>query len=199
MTGQQANRRITIISGHPVAESFCSALAKAYADGARDAGHEVREHPIADLEFDPILWRGYLEIQPLEPDLLKAQEDIRWGNHLVFAFPIWWGGPPALLKGFIDRVFHPTFAFKYATKSSKFPAQLLTGRSARLICTLDSPTWYYRLFIGAPGLRMMKRSLLSFCGIRPVRTTLVGSVRFSSPSQREVWLRDLRRLGAEGR
>lgn len=182
-----------------MADSFCAALAKAYAEGARGAGHEVREIHVASLDFDPILWRAYLEIQQLEPDLLKAQEDILWANHVVFAFPIWWGVPPALLKGFIDRVFHPSFAFKYATKDSVFQTRLLGGRSARLICTMDSPAWYYRFAMGAPGIRMMERSLLHFCGIRPVRTSLIGSVRFSSPRRREAWLRKQRRLGAEGR
>ena len=70
--------------------------------------------------------------------------------------------------------------------------------SARLICTMDSPTWYYRLFMGAPGLRMMKRSLLHFCGVSPVRASPIGSVRFSTPARRESWLEDMRRLGARG-
>ena len=195
MGTDKRGKRLTVFYGHPVAESFCSALCSAYVKGARAAGCEVREHQVARLQFDPLLRRGYLDIQPLEPDLLTAQQDILWANHLVFAFPIWWGVPPAQLKGLIDRVFHPTFAFKYPTAKSRFPNQLLTGRSARLILTMDSPTWYYRLCMGAPGIRMMKHSVLHFCGVKPVRVSPVGSVRFSSPAQREAWLQALERLG----
>jgi putative NADPH-quinone reductase len=198
MGSTNAERRIVVLYGHPVRESYCNALGKAYVEAARQAGCEVREHLVSELEFDPILWNGYRSVQPLEPDLLTAQQDILWANHLVFTFPIWWGVPPALLKGFIDRVFHPSFAFKYTAAASKFPRRLLAGRSARLICTMDSPTWYYRLFMGAPGLRMMKRSLLHFCGVSPVRASPIGSVRFSTPARRESWLEDMRRLGARG-
>ena len=63
---------------------------------------------------------------------------------------------------------------------------------------MDSPTWYYRLFMGAPGLRMMRHSFLAFCGIKPVKSSLIGSVRFSTPAQREAWLGDMRRLGTRG-
>ena len=97
-------QRILVILGHPSTTSFCSALADTYSHSAKIAGHEVRVLRLGDLVFDPILHNGYSEIQPLEPDLLSAQSDILWATHLTFVFPIWWGGIPALLKGFIDRI-----------------------------------------------------------------------------------------------
>lgn len=192
-------QRIAILFGHPMPESFNTALGLAYAAGARAAGADVRELHLGRLTFDPLLHKGYTAIQPLEPDLLRAQEDIRWAEHLVVCFPIWWGVPPALLKGFIDRVFHPGWAFKYETRASLFQKRLLSGRSARLVCTMDSPPWYYRLVIGAPAIAKMKNSVFGFCGIRPVRATLVGSVRFSTPARRTRWLRQLTDLGRRRR
>lgn len=188
-------KRVLVIYGHVIADSFCHALGDGYAAGAREAGHEVRELRPAELVFDPILHKGYRVAQALEPDLLRAQEDLRWAQGVAWVFPVWWGMPPALMKGFIDRVFHPGFAFRYETRASRFQTPLLRGRSARVIATMDSPAWYYRWFIGAPGVRMMKNSLLNFCGFRPVRVSCVGSVRFSDAGRRARWLADVRALG----
>jgi len=199
MTATHSPRRIVVLCGHPLKDSYCASLARAYAEGAREAGHEVRECHVADCQFDPLLRHGYRERQPLEPDLLRLQQDLVWAEHLVIAFPVWWGTPPALLKGLFDRLFLPGFAYQYTSRSSPFPNRLLAGRSARILCTMDSPPWYYRLCIGAPGVRMMRRSLLGFCGYRPVRVSLIGSVRFSSPERRAAWCASLRRLGSRCR
>ena len=102
-----------VILGHPRRDSLCGALAGAYADGARAAGHEVRFLALGDLDFDPIRREGYGEAPPLEPDLVRAQHDISWCDHMAWAYPNWWGTMPALMKGFIDRVILPGFAFRY--------------------------------------------------------------------------------------
>ena len=127
-----APTKITVLLGHPDVDSYCGSLARAYSDAARSAGAEVREINLAELTFDPVLWHGYREIQQLEPDLLDAQDALRWADVLVFAYPTWWGGAPALLKGFVDRVFLPGFAFKYR-ENSRFWDRLLVGRSGRLL------------------------------------------------------------------
>lgn len=77
------------------------------------AGADVRMITLNELAFNMNLEGGYRNKLPLEPDLLEAQEAIKWAEHLVWVFPIWWGGPPALLKGFVDRIFMPGYAFKY--------------------------------------------------------------------------------------
>ena len=83
--------RILVILGHPDGASFCGALAEAYAKGAREAGAEVDLLRLGDLDFDPVLRKGYREVQLLEPDLLEAQERVTWAQHLVFVYPTWWG------------------------------------------------------------------------------------------------------------
>mgnify|MGYP000917327613 CR=1 FL=1 len=163
-------KKILIIQGNPKAESYCQALAQAYERGASASGAEVRRIDIGTLTFDPNLQFGYSADSPLEEDLVRVQQDIQWAEHLVFVYPNWWGTMPALLKGLIDRVFLPGFAFKYR-KGSALWDKLLKGRSARLIMTLDTPIWYYNLIQKKPGVNMMKKTILEFCGITPVRVT----------------------------
>jgi NAD(P)H dehydrogenase (quinone) len=98
------------------------------------------------------------------------------------------------MKGFIDRLFVPTIAFKYRPNSVWWD-KLFTGRSARIITTLDQPSWYYWLFYGRPSVNQLKNSILQFCGITPVRVSYVGTVRNSTDRQREKWLNEMYELG----
>ncbi len=187
-------KRVLIICGHPGKDSLGEALASAYADGAREAGAEVRQITLRTLNFDPNLHEGYRVIQPLEPELQASQEAIAWAQHLVFAYPLWWGGLPAILKGFFDRVFLPGFAFKYRENSQLWD-RLLTGRSARLLVTMDTPPWYHRWINRAPGHRQMKQSILGFCGVSPVRITDIGPVKNAPQAKLKAWVEEARELG----
>ena len=187
-------QRILILLGHPDANSLCAALASAYAEGARAAGADVRWLRLGELDFDPLLHAGYRGTQVLEPDLLAAQAAIAWANHLVWVYPVWWGAMPALLKGFIDRVFLPGFAFRYRQGSALWD-KLLAGRSAQLLVTMDSPPWYYRWVQGMPGHRQMQRTILEFSGIRPVRVHSFGPVRSASAARRAHWLQQAQHWG----
>lgn len=180
-------KRILLIQGHPAPDSYCQALASRYASAARSAGHELRELTLAQLVFDPLLHQGYRGEQPLEADLLAAQADILWAEHLVFVYPIWWGSVPALLKGFLDRVLLPGFAFRYY-KGKALPEGLLKGRSADLLVSMDTPPWYFRWFYRQPGIWQMKTTTLEFCGVRPVRVLRCGPLIGSTPVRRERWL-----------
>lgn len=187
-------KKILVIVGHPDTGSFCDTLAAAYIDGATNSGAEVRKLHIGELKFDPILWRGYKKIQELEPDLVKAQELIQWSNHMVFVYPNWWGAMPAILKGFFDRVFLPGFAFKYR-ENSHFWDKLLKGRTAHLMVTMDTPSWYYRWIYHRPGHNQMKRTILGFCGINVVKISDFAPIKESSKRQREQWLARAKTLG----
>lgn len=180
-------KRILVILGHPASNSFCGALAERYAQSAVRAGHEVRQLFLGTMDFDPVLREGYQQVQPLEADLRRAQADIVWAEHLTLVYPIWWGGIPALLKGFFDRVFLPGFAFKYR-EGKAFPDKLLHGRSAHLLVTMDTPPWYYRWVYRMPGLHQVRKTTLAFCGIEPQRTLTFGPILGSSADQRETWL-----------
>lgn len=187
-------KKILILMGHPNKVSFGNALADAYQQGATNSKAEIRRTDLTDLSFDPVLHHGYKEIQPLETDLQQAQADILWAEHLVFTYPIWWGTFPALVKGFVDRVFLPGFAFKYR-KDSPWWDKFLTGKSARLITTSDAPNFYFNWIVGKPAHKAMKKATLEFCGIKPVKITSFGSVRFADKTKRKNWLEKVKKLG----
>ncbi|KKR20829.1 MAG: NAD(P)H dehydrogenase (Quinone):NADPH-dependent FMN reductase [Parcubacteria group bacterium GW2011_GWE2_39_37] len=187
-------KKILIINGNPHKESFCYGLAAAYEKGAKNAGAEVKRINLADLKFDPILHEGYHIIQPLEPDLLTAQEAIKWSDHLVFVFPVWWMAPPALMKGFFDRIFLPGFAFKYH-QGYPFLEKLLKGRSARLIVTMDSHPLLNLLLYRTNGYKALAKGALGFCGIRPVKKTVFGLVKYLSETKRKKIILRVEKLG----
>ena len=187
-------KRILIINGHPDKESLCHSLAEKYKIGAEKSGAECDLINLIDLEFSPVLKYGYRKRTDLEHDLQKVWGLISKADHLVFVYPNWWGTYPALLKGFFDRLFLPGFAFEYQEKSS-LPKKLLTGKTARLIVTTNTPTWYYSLVYGKPGHNSMKKSILGFCGIKPVKITTVGPVKNSTDTQRNTWLEKVEDLG----
>lgn len=188
-------KKILIINGNPVANSFNASLAEAYANAAQSAGAEVQQINIGELDFNPSLEFGYHQRTELEPDLIKAQELIKNCDHLVWIHPVWWGSLPALTKGFIDRVFLPGFAFKYR-EDSVWWDKLLAGKTARIITTADQPGFFYCLVYHRPSVNMLKRSVLQFCGIKPVKVTFIGPVRRSTDAFRE---KQLQKVGALGK
>jgi NAD(P)H dehydrogenase (quinone) len=190
------SKSILVILGHPNPDSFCAALAQAYSEGAQAKGLPCQVLKLSELNFEPVLKRGFQADQALEPDLQAAQAAIQSAQHLVWVYPNWWGGLPALLKGFIDRVFLPGFAFKY--QQGPIPAKLLKGRSARLMITLDTPVWLYRFGMGAPGVKVMQSAVLAFSGVTPTKTTLMGPQRGASQEKRQKWLEQAFELGKRG-
>ena len=155
-------KKVFLILGHPDKESYCGALAHSYIKGAEKAGIEIRTLYLGQAKFDPILHHGYSIIQELEPDLLKAQENIKWADHIVFIYPTWWGVMPALLKGFLERIMLPGFAYKFHENDQKWE-KLLGNKSARLIVTMNAPGWVYNTLNRAVGHRLMKKNILGFC------------------------------------
>ena len=186
--------RVLVILGHPRKESFCGAIANAYATGASAAGAEVRLLFVADMQFDPNVVTASPRQQPVEPSISAAMELVAWADHLVFVFPTWWGTMPAALKGFLDRVFMPGFAFEDREDGTGWD-KLLEGKSAHLITTMDTPRLIYRWIYGAPGLNTLARATLGFCGVKPVRWLIFGPIKDSDASQRITWLAEAHAAG----
>lgn len=187
-----SSKNVLIISVHSDAERLGLALATAYADTATAAGHNVRWLQLDKLNFNPVL-PGYRNAPPLEPDLQAAQADLLWAEHISLVYPIWWGSVPALLKGFLDRVLLPGFAFKYQP-GKKYPQPLLSGKTAHLLLTMDTPPWYFRWVYRAPGLQQISRTTLAFCGIKPLKSIMLGPVISSTLPQRQRWLQQAVKL-----
>ncbi|WP_026135892.1 NAD(P)H-dependent oxidoreductase [Nafulsella turpanensis] len=186
--------KVLIIAGHPRRNSFSNALAEAYREGALQAGVEVKQLTLADFHFNPNVVTVSPQQQQAEEDVRQAQACIRWADHLVFVYPTWWGTMPALLKGFLDRVFTPGFSFAERAGGNGWE-QLLKGKTGQLITTMDTPLWVYRWILKAPGHRALSDATLQFCGVGPVRTMAFSTIKDADYEQRQHWLEKARQAG----
>ncbi len=191
-------KKILIVSGHPNPDSLSEKLREYYRQGAEAAGSVVREIIVRDLDFDLVLHKGYKRQNQLEDDIIRSQDLIAWAEHVVWIYPNWWGTYPALFKAFLDKVLWPGFAFRYRPGIMKWD-KLLTGRSARVIITMDTPLWYYRLRQMRPGHAAIKRATLEFCGFKPVRITSLGPVKRANETTINKWLNRVEKLGKHGK
>jgi len=191
-------KKIVIIVGHPDKESYNFSLAAAYKAGAEQSGAEVREINIRDLDFNPNLEYGYRKRTDLEPDLLQSQETLKWADHIVWVYPVWWGSVPAIMKGFLDRVLLPGFAFKKRDDSLWWD-KFFTGKTSRIISTMDQPNWYYKWIYKAPSHNAMKKLTMNFIGVKSVKITSIGPVRMSKDAFRANWLKKIEELGRKNK
>ncbi|MEZ4970384.1 MAG: NAD(P)H-dependent oxidoreductase [Flavobacteriaceae bacterium] len=187
-------KKILIINGHPDKESYNFALSNAYIKGALTSNAEVKTINIRELNFNPNLEFGYRKRTELEPDLIDAQKKLKWANHIVWIYPVWWGSVPAMMKGFLDRVLLPGFAFQ-KRQNSLWWDKLITAKTSRIICTMDQPSWYYKWFYGSPSHNAIKKSTLHFIGVKSVKITAIGPVRLSEDKFRMKWLNKVEKLG----
>ncbi len=190
-------KRILVINGHPDRSKahLCDAFAAAYVEAASAAGHSVRSIDLANVEFPILRSQEEFESRNVPAALEAAVQDIRWAEHLVFIFPLWLGTMPALLKAFLEQVMRPGVAFEYGAKGG-FPKTLLKGRTARLIVTMGMPPLVFRLWFRSHGIATLRRSILNFAGIRPVRETLFGMLDQADEGTCNGWIAQLQALGA---
>ncbi len=191
-------KKILIINGHPDKESFNFAISDAYKKGVEKSDAEIKEIRIRDLNFNPNLEFGYRKRTELEPDLLEAQEKLKWADHIVWIYPVWWGSVPAIMKGFLDRVLLPGFAFK-KREGSVWWDKFFTGKTSRLICTMDQPTWYYKWINKCPSHHAMKKLTMNFIGVKSVKITSIGPLRLSKDKFRQGWLMKIEKLGEQNK
>ncbi|MFF2372297.1 NAD(P)H-dependent oxidoreductase [Agromyces sp. NPDC058110] len=207
------NRTMTntlVIIGHPNAGSFNHALADQYVAGLRAAyvdpstggpadGSQVRVIDLAEREFDLLpadrrdLRAPDGDTSHLEPRIREFIDDVAWADHLVFLFPQWWGTYPAVLKAFLDRAVLSGTAFKYGR--GQISTRLLTGKTARIVMTMDAPVAWNRIVYRSAAETSLKRATLAYCGVKTVGITRFTPVRFSTPEKRGAWLETVRRLG----
>ena len=189
--------RILLIERHndPIGAHICHALAEAYAEGAQEEGHQVRRVHVAKLDFPLLRNQQDWEFGELPESLKQAQEDIAWAQHLVLFFPLWLGDMPALLKGFLEQIARPGFAFK-PNGSNLMGKKGLSGRSARVVVTIGMPALLYRWYFRAHSVKSLERNILGFVGISPVKETLIGMVDKLGADGVRKWLAKMRKLGA---
>ncbi len=192
-------KNIVIIQGHPdpAGNHFCHGLARAYAEGAKQAGHGVSEIDIAGLDFPLLRTQADFEDGAPPPDILNSQALIRTANHLFIIYPLWHGTMPALLKGFFEQVFRYGFAMDKGDLT-RMPKGMLKGKSARILVTMGMPAVVYRWYFGAHSLKSLERNILKLAGIGPIRETLIGRINVLAEDKRQKWLGKLHGLGAKG-
>ncbi len=186
-------KRVLIINGNPNTTSFCREIANSYKISSEEKGNPVKILHVGDLDFALNLKHGFEDKTELENDLLLAQNYISWAEHIVIIHPVWWGSVPAVLKGFFDRVLLPGFAFKYHENDPMWD-KLLKGKTGHLIYTSDTPTFIYKWIFGAPSENMVKKRVMKFCGISPVKVTRFGSMRKKTSDQRNKILEKIKNI-----
>lgn len=188
---------ILIIQGHPDPERthLCHALGEAYAKGAQNAGHHVECVEVAQLNFPLLRSEKAFETEPVPETLADARDKLLSAGHVVIIYPLWLGGMPALLKGFLEQLLRPGVVYDRDGKGGQTMA--LKGRSARVIVTMGMPALAYRFYFFAHSLRALKRNILRFVGFSPVRDTVLGMVGNASEAKVKKWLAKMEALGAK--
>lgn len=191
--------RIAIIQGHPdpAGDRYCHALATAYSEGAAAAGHEFRMIKVTELDFPMLRSAKDWSSNDPPPAIREAQQTIAWASHMVILYPLWLGSMPALLKGFLEQTMRPGFALAKSGPGMR-DKKLLAGRSARIVVTMGMPALFYRWYFRAHSLKSLERNILRFCGIAPIRESLIGLVESPNAAKRERWLGKLRAYGRAG-
>lgn len=177
-----------VIDGHPDDRSLTAELSRRYVAAHGDA----RLLALRDLDFDPHLRFGYRQRMTLEPDLVEAKAALHEASNVVIAAPLWWGGVPAVLKGFFDRALLPQQEYRYSPAG--LPIGLVGANRGRLLLLADTP-WFFTPITGVPAQTQVVRNTMKLVGIRSVRTHRMLGVKTASPSRIEGWLDRAAALG----
>jgi len=191
------SKKIVVICGNPDADSFTGALLDRYQAAAEDAGHEVRRYNLGDMNFDPILHKGYKEIQQLEPDLVELQHAITECDHVVIGYPNWWCTMPALLKGLFDRCWLPGFAFNFNKQTKRVEAHL-KGKTARVYVMSGSHSPFKTWWRYGDYTNEIQYGILEFAGIK-TQVTTYGPCEKVNDTIRNKWIKEVERHGKAGK
>lgn len=186
-------KKILVLCGHPDVDTFTGSVLDHYQAAAEEAGHEVHRLNLGELNFDPILHKGYKEIQQLEPDLVRVQDAIREADHIVIGYPNWWCTMPALLKGLFDRIWLPGFAFNFNRDTGKVE-QHLTGKTARVFILSGSHSPFRTWWRYGDYTNEIQFGILEFAGIK-TQVTSYGPCERVDDEQRARWIKEVDQFG----
>lgn len=189
--------RISIILAHPNPESFNHAIAAAAAEALSGAGHQVTLHDLHRERFDPVLPKEELAPgMPASPTVAAHCLEAAQADGFVIVHPNWWGQPPAILKGWVDRVLRMGLAYKFVVgdNGEGIPVGLLKAQAAVVFNTANTPMERERTTFGDPLDGLWKRCIFDLCGVRKVERRVFSPVITSTPAERERWLAEARAL-----
>ena len=177
-----------VIYAHPNPNSFNGAILNQVIKALEDGKHFYDVIDLYRDRFDPVLLfdeKKRRSDMKRDPETAEYRRIVKNADHLIFIYPLWWGGMPAIMKGFIDRVFAAGEAYTY---QGKLPKGLLKARTASVYYTADAPSWYLRFWRRDADWVTVKDVMLKFCGVRRVRRLLFAGVKDSSDGKRTQWL-----------
>ncbi len=178
---------ILLIYAYPNRNSFNSRILKTVEKNL-PVTNKVRILDLYAEDFNPVLYfdeKKRRRDMQFDPDTESHRQDLIWADHLIFIFPIWWSSMPAILKGYIDRVFSTGFAYKF---DGLMPTKLLKGKSATIITTHDTPGLYVKFFLNDYG-KILEKQTLGMVGIKTSKTLTMPFLRNSSEKQREKFIK----------
>lgn len=188
--------KVLVIYGHPKTDSYNHALLEAFLEGVEEQGHEYEVIDLYREKFDPVLEDPHPRA-PVKEDAQRYQKKVKEADWLAFIFPTFWYRAPAMVEGFIDRVFRARFAYKYVpfVGSFKVPKGLLPCKKMVVIQTFGGPAWYYWfIFHRIPWKRF--KAVMKFCGIRKFIYQPCYYVPFGTDKRRKKYLKKVRAIGA---
>ncbi|GCD12802.1 NAD(P)H-dependent oxidoreductase [Clostridium tagluense] len=187
-----------VVFAHPNSKSFGKGIVDTVVTTSKENGANVIVRDLYEIGFDPILKPADFEAfqsGKVPEDILAEQEHIKWADVITFVYPVWWASFPAMLKGYIDRVFSYGFAYEYI---DGVPNGLLKGKKGLLFCTTGTPSEMY----SANGMHnSMKQTtdqgILNFSGIEEVEHTFFGAVPNASSETLEDYLKEVSNIVKE--
>ena len=188
---------ISVILAHPVQGSFNHAIADAVAATLKEKGHQVLFHDLYAEQFDPVLPPAEIpKAAVLAADIEKHCAEISRADGIVIIHPNWWGQPPAILKGWIDRVIRPGVAYEFLEGDSGEGVQcgLLKARTALVFNTSNTSAERERAAFGDPLETLWKNCVFGLCGVTNVYRRTFGVMVTSTETKREEWLKEVREL-----
>jgi putative NADPH-quinone reductase len=184
-----------IILAHPDPSSFNHAIARTIAETLRGQGHQVCLHDLYAEKFESDLPANEIPRMAILPEEIQRHcSDLANADGLVFVHPNWWGMPPAILKGWIDRVIRPDVAYRFLEGDSGegVPLGLLKARTALVFNTSNTSVLREQTVFGDPLETLWKNCILKFCGVDTIYRRMFNVIVTSTPDQRSSWLAEVR-------
>jgi putative NADPH-quinone reductase len=185
--------KVLVILGHQNSGSFCHAITDCAVETLEAAGHEVICHDLYEEEFDPILLQAEIpKDAPVDPVVQKHCDEVAAADGYLVVHPNWWAQPPAILKGWLDRVFRQGVVYHFGDRGAVIGH--LEGKTAVVITTSNTPRDVELELFGDPLENLWKACVFNFCGVEDFYRRNFESIILSTPDERQEWLAEVRQI-----